>query len=115
MPDDGSGYSARMNDKHRNHGSDERRTAEQAAREQREAEEQRAASRPFEYPYPERRAGVRARRNVREEDADADMAPGVPGGYGTTGGGRPGGTGAARPPRPSRQQRGEGEGDTLEP
>ncbi|MET9256328.1 hypothetical protein ACGFZL_16275 [Streptomyces sp. NPDC048182] len=55
------------------------------------AEDERAAARPFEYPYPERRAGVRATRHISREEADADSVPGVPGGYGTTGGGQPGG------------------------
>ncbi|MEU6095130.1 hypothetical protein [Streptomyces sp. NPDC047079] len=88
--------------------------ARRAAEEQREAERERAASRPFEYPHPERRAGVRARRRISEQEADADTQPGIPGGYGTTGGGQPGGTGAAHPPTP-RRRRGDESGDTPEP
>ncbi|MEW2250075.1 hypothetical protein AB0907_22340 [Streptomyces sp. NPDC006975] len=64
------------------------------------ADEQRAAARPFSYPYDERRAGVRATRHISREQADADSVPGVPGGYGTTGGGQPNSRGAdARPAR----------------
>ncbi|MFJ8544035.1 hypothetical protein ACIRFH_18785 [Streptomyces sp. NPDC093586] len=59
-------------------------------------EEERAAARPFDYPYPERRAGVRATRHISREQADADSVPGVPGGYGTTGGGQPGGRSTPR-------------------
>ncbi|MFE0455734.1 hypothetical protein ACFW2D_31580 [Streptomyces sp. NPDC058914] len=60
----------------------------------RKAEEERAASQPFSYPYPERRANVRATRHISREEADADSVPGVPGGYGTTGGGQPSRTGS---------------------
>ncbi|CAL9340824.1 hypothetical protein SUDANB6_00264 [Streptomyces sp. enrichment culture] len=60
-------------------------------------EEERARSRPFSYPYPERRANVRATRHISREQADADSVPGVPGGYGTTGGGQPGGRSTLRP------------------
>ncbi|MEV5427895.1 hypothetical protein [Streptomyces sp. NPDC052701] len=60
-------------------------------------EEERAAARPFSYPHPERRAGVRATRHISREQADADSVPGVPGGYGTTGGGQAGGRGTPRP------------------
>ncbi|MEU3845304.1 hypothetical protein AB0E88_35405 [Streptomyces sp. NPDC028635] len=64
------------------------------------ADEQRAASRPFSYPHDERRAGVRATRHISREQADAESVPGVPGGYGTTGGGQPNTRGAdARPGR----------------
>ncbi|MFR0355030.1 hypothetical protein [Streptomyces sediminimaris] len=56
------------------------------------AEEERAASRPFSYPYPERRSNVRATRHISREEAEADSVPGVPGGYGTSGGGQPGRT-----------------------
>lgn len=66
-------------------------------REVEQAEEERAAARPFSYPHPERRAGVRATRHISREEADADSVPGVPGGYGTTGGGQAGGRGAPRP------------------
>ncbi|WP_369192899.1 hypothetical protein [Streptomyces djakartensis] len=62
-----------------------------------QAEEERAAARPFSYPYPERRAGVRATRHTSREEADADSVPGVPGGYGTTGGGQAGGRGTPQP------------------
>ncbi|WP_223180630.1 hypothetical protein [Streptomyces griseicoloratus] len=65
---------------------DEARTA-QAARASK-AEEERAGTRPFSYRYPERHANVRATRHITREQADADSVPGVPGGYGTTGGGR---------------------------
>ncbi|MFI1388393.1 hypothetical protein [Streptomyces griseoaurantiacus] len=51
-----------------------------AARSAETADEERAASRPFSYPYPERRAGVRATRHISREEADADSVPGVPGG-----------------------------------
>ncbi|MER7194993.1 hypothetical protein [Streptomyces flaveolus] len=60
-------------------------------------EDERAAARPFEYPYPERHANVRATRHISREQADADSVPGVPGGYGTTGGGQPGGRSTPRP------------------
>ncbi|WP_077797253.1 hypothetical protein [Streptomyces sp. JHA26] len=60
------------------------------------SEEERAAARPFDYPYPERRAGVRATRHISREEADADSVPGVPGGYGTTGGGQAGGRSTPR-------------------
>jgi hypothetical protein len=61
------------------------------------AEEERAAARPFSYPYPERRAGVRATRHISREKADAEGVPGVPGGYGSTGGGQAGGRSTPRP------------------
>ncbi|MGW7262207.1 hypothetical protein [Streptomyces sp. NPDC054842] len=79
--------------------------AEQAARKAREAQEERAESQPFSYPYPERRANVRATRHITAEEADADAVPGVPGGYGSTGGGQPGGSAGINP---------DGEG-TLDP
>jgi hypothetical protein len=60
------------------------RQVEQAAQEAREAEEERAESQPFSYPYPERHANVRAVRHITREEADADVTPGVPGGYGST-------------------------------
>ncbi|WNM32394.1 hypothetical protein RKE30_19240 [Streptomyces sp. Li-HN-5-11] len=60
-------------------------------------EEERAASRPFSYPYPERHANVRATRHISREQADADSTPGVPGGYGTTSGGQPGARSGVRP------------------
>ncbi|MET9778146.1 hypothetical protein ABZ023_28490 [Streptomyces sp. NPDC006367] len=60
------------------------------------SEEERAAARPFDYPYPERHAGVRATRHISREEADADSVPGVPGGYGTTSGGQTGGRGTPR-------------------
>ncbi|MFF8385905.1 hypothetical protein [Streptomyces kanasensis] len=71
----------------------------EAAEAARKAEEERAASQPFSYPYPERRAGVRATRRIDRERADADSVPGVPGGYGTTGGGQPGGSPGIAPDR----------------
>ncbi|GGY11238.1 hypothetical protein [Streptomyces minutiscleroticus] len=80
-------------------GDDAAEKAERAAQERRDAERERAESRPFDYPYPERRANVRARRHISKEEADADMPPGVGGSYGTTGGGQPGGTGVGNPPR----------------
>ncbi|GAB2757775.1 hypothetical protein [Streptomyces bullii] len=61
------------------------------------AEEERAAARPFSYPHPERRAGVRATRHISREQADAESVPGVPGGYGSTGGGQAGGRSTPRP------------------
>jgi hypothetical protein len=64
------------------------------ASEIRESEEERADARPFSYPYPERRSNVRAVRHVSREEADADSVPGVPGGYGTSGGGQPSRTGS---------------------
>ena len=60
----------------------------------RASEEERAAVRPFSYPYPERHSNVRATRHISREKADADSVPGVPGGYGTTGGGQPSRTGS---------------------
>jgi hypothetical protein len=66
-------------------------------REVESAEEERAAARPFSYPHPERRAGVRATRHISRDQADADGVPGVPGGYGTTSGGQAGGRSAPRP------------------
>lgn len=77
--------------------------AGRAARRQRDAERERASAEPFDYPYPERRAGVRARRHISEAAAAADTPPGIPGGYGTTGGGRPGAVGAAH--LPDRERR----------
>ncbi|KOV92967.1 hypothetical protein [Streptomyces sp. NRRL B-3648] len=82
---------------------DEAGAAERAARRQVGADRERANSEPFDHPYPERRAGVRARRRISEAAAVADTPPGIPGGYGTTGGGQPGGTGAAHPPNPERR------------
>ncbi|CAL9304167.1 MULTISPECIES: hypothetical protein [unclassified Streptomyces] len=71
----------------------------EAAEAARRAEEERAGSRPFSYPHGERRAGVRATRHVTREEADADSVPGIPGGYGTTGGGQPGGSPGINPDR----------------
>ncbi|MFP8942363.1 hypothetical protein ACLIYM_13125 [Streptomyces fenghuangensis] len=68
-------------------------------REIREAERERGEARPFDYPYGERRANVRARRRISREEADADMPPGLSGSYGTTGGGQPAGPARARPGR----------------
>ncbi|GAA2446314.1 hypothetical protein [Streptomyces macrosporus] len=68
-------------------------------REFREAERRRAQARPFDYPYGERRANVRARRHISREEADADMPPGLSGSYGTTGGGQPAGPARTRPGR----------------
>ena len=82
----------------------EKREAEQNAVERRE--EERAASRPFGYPYPERHANVRATRHISRERADADSTPGIPGGYGATSGGRPG---AGSGVRPGRDDGGDGE------
>ncbi|MBN3932283.1 hypothetical protein IQ279_22095 [Streptomyces verrucosisporus] len=65
----------------------------------REAERERGEARPFDYPYGERRANVRARRHISREEADADMPPGLSGSYGTTGGGQPAGPAHARPGR----------------
>ncbi|MFE0822261.1 hypothetical protein [Streptomyces sp. NPDC058847] len=62
-----------------------------AARAAEREEKERAEARPFDYRYPERNANVRATRHISREEADADSVPGVPGGYGTTGGGQPGG------------------------
>lgn len=73
------------------------RAREEAAAGQAREEERRAHSQPFHYPGPERRAGVRATRTVSREQADADSVPGVPGGYGTTGGGQPGGSSGIAP------------------
>ncbi|MDT9683183.1 hypothetical protein RND61_14025 [Streptomyces sp. TRM76323] len=88
------------------HDADRRREVDQrsgheaeAAASAHRAEEERAESRPFSYPYPERRAGVRATRHISREEADADSVPGVPGGYGTTGGGQPGGSPGINPDR----------------
>jgi hypothetical protein len=80
-------------------GPHSERQPEQAAQEARKAEEQRAAAQPFSYPYPERRANVRATRHITREEADADVVPGVPGGYGSTGGGQPGGSAGINPDR----------------
>ncbi|MEU2923952.1 hypothetical protein ABZ636_02670 [Streptomyces sp. NPDC007251] len=106
----------RQHDDGRTHGQEHGRrsestpAAEQAARRQRESDRERASAEPFDYPYPERRAGVRARRHVSEAQAAADMPPGIPGGYGTTGGGQPGGTGAAHPPTPTPRDTGSRKG-----
>ncbi|MGX4694192.1 hypothetical protein [Streptomyces sp. JNUCC 63] len=76
----------------------ERREAERSDVERMERrEEERAASRPFSYPYPERHANVRATRHISREQVDADSTPGVPGGYGTTSGGQPGARTSVRP------------------
>ncbi|MFE1912905.1 hypothetical protein [Streptomyces anandii] len=77
------------------HGRGRRAPAGQSEVERRE--EERAASRPFDYPYPERHAHVRATRHISREQADADSTPGVPGGYGTTSGGQPGARSGVRP------------------
>ncbi|WP_189232708.1 hypothetical protein [Streptomyces flaveolus] len=74
----------------------ERREPQDTGRAER-TEEERAAARPFAYPYPERHANVRATRRISREQADADSVPGVPGGYGATGGGQPGGRSTPRP------------------
>jgi hypothetical protein len=84
---------------------DPREAAQAAA----QAEEQRAAARPFSHPRSERRAGVRATRHISREQADAESVPGVPGGYGTTGGGQPN-TGG--PMAPGRDDAGEEAGVT---
>lgn len=80
---------------------DDRRGTQRSAPDQQSEmerrEEERAASRPFDYPYPERHANVRATRHISREQADADSTPGVPGGYGTTSGGQPGARSGVRP------------------
>jgi hypothetical protein len=103
------------NDQERDRQDEKATTAERAARRQREAERERAAAQPFDYPHPERRAGVRARRHISEAQAAADMPPGIPGGYGTTGGGRPGATGAAHPPTPTPRDLAERRKGSAEP
>ncbi|MTE22219.1 hypothetical protein F0L17_24585 [Streptomyces sp. TRM43335] len=80
-------------------GTSRRSTGDDRVREIREEERRRDESRPFDYPYPERRANVRARRHISREEADADMPPGLSGSYGTTGGGQPAGPAHARPSR----------------
>ncbi|GKQ41501.1 hypothetical protein [Streptomyces sp. A012304] len=70
------------------------KTPEPSESDIRRAEEERAAARPFSYPHSERRSNVRATRHISREEADADTVPGVPGGYGTTGGGQPSRTGS---------------------
>ena len=60
----------------------------------REDEEKRAEAQPFSYPYPQRRSNVRAVRHISRAEADEDSVPGVPGGYGTSGGGQPSRTGS---------------------
>ncbi|WP_282797276.1 hypothetical protein [Streptomyces sp. CC224B] len=77
-------------------GEQRQKDAAAASRRARE-EEERAHSQPFDYPGPERRTGVRATRKISREQADADSVPGVPGGYGTTGGGQPGGSAGINP------------------
>ncbi|MGW2954601.1 hypothetical protein [Streptomyces eurythermus] len=91
------------NDRDRDRRSEDATAAGRAARRRREEERERAGAEPFDYPYPERRAGVRARRHISEAQAAADTPPGIPGGYGTTGGGQAGATGAAHPPVPERR------------
>ncbi|MFE2507084.1 hypothetical protein [Streptomyces naganishii] len=80
---------------------DDRRGTQRSAPDQQSEmerrEEERAASRPFDYPYPERHANVRATRHISREQADADSTPGVRGGYGTTSGGQPGARSGVRP------------------
>lgn len=88
-----AGYSPRMT----NERDSDREDPGTATRSAETADEERAASRPFSYPYPERRAGVRATRHISREEADADSVPGVPGGYGSTGGGQPGGSSGTAP------------------
>ncbi|MFB0614456.1 hypothetical protein [Streptomyces sp. AGS-58] len=92
-----------MEDDDRDRQDDNATAAERAARRQLEADRQPASAEPFDHPYPERRAGVRARRHISEAAAAADTPPGIPGGYGTTGGGQSGASGAAHPPSRSRQ------------
>ncbi|MEU9982527.1 hypothetical protein [Streptomyces sp. NPDC050856] len=87
-------------------GPDPDQREKDAAAAARDAEEERARAQPFSYPYPERRAGVRATRHITREQADADSVPGVPGGYGTTGGGQPAANDAGLGP---------GRPDTLDP
>ncbi|MGW3209927.1 hypothetical protein [Streptomyces sp. NPDC001135] len=115
-----------MSDKDRTHDDEDRgrqaeraATAERGAHRRRETERERAAAQPFDHPYPERRAGIRARRHMSEAQAAADLPPGIPGGYGTTGGGRTGATGAAHPPKhrdaTSRRAPGKPDGDDQGP
>ncbi|MFE5186388.1 hypothetical protein [Streptomyces sp. NPDC056628] len=82
----------------RNHENDD---SGRAARKALAEEEERARSQPFghPYPYPERRVNVRATRRISREEADADLTPDVPGGHGSTGGGRPGGSPGLTPDR----------------
>ncbi|WP_326600367.1 hypothetical protein [Streptomyces sp. NBC_01803] len=67
-------------------GEENRKKLDKAVEEQRETDRERRVSRPFDYPYAERRAGVRARRHISRDRADADIPPGITGGYGATGG-----------------------------
>lgn len=80
-------------------GNPEHEPENEKAREFREAERRREQARPFDYPYAERRANVRARRHISRAEADADMPPGLSGSYGTTGGGQPAGPARTRPGR----------------
>ncbi|SEC28537.1 hypothetical protein SAMN05216532_0974 [Streptomyces sp. 2231.1] len=61
----------------------------------------RAGAEPSCPPLPEHLDGPpRTRRHSGGGQAVADVPPGIPGGYGTTAGGRPGAAGHARPPLP---------------
>lgn len=73
----------------RGHAQSMRKPDRKPESEIREAEQERAEDQPFSYPYPERRPNVRAVRHITREQADADSIPGVPAGYGTSGGGQP--------------------------
>ncbi|WP_059007685.1 hypothetical protein [Streptomyces specialis] len=74
-----------------------RKKRDKAVEERRETDRERGASRPFDYPYGERRAGVRARRHISREQADGDIPPGIAGGYGATGGTHQGSGSLAEP------------------
>ncbi|POM26554.1 hypothetical protein BTM25_09550 [Actinomadura rubteroloni] len=67
--------------------NDNRRSARELAEE--------LASNPDDPRFRNRRPGIRATRRISREDADADTA-GMEGGFGTTGGGSPGGSGFGR-------------------
>ncbi|MEU0007308.1 hypothetical protein ABZ079_24280 [Streptomyces sp. NPDC006314] len=67
--------------------------AERAAQRRHAAERGGAAAQPSEYPYPERRAGGPGPAPHQRAGAAADTPPGIPGGEGTTGGGRSGSAG----------------------
>ncbi|MFF9157226.1 hypothetical protein ACF1AB_33965 [Streptomyces sp. NPDC014846] len=60
----------------------------------------RAGAEPSWPPLPDLPDGPRARRRIGGGQAVADVPPGIPGGYGTTAGGRPGAAGRALPPLP---------------
>ncbi|MGK5532762.1 hypothetical protein [Streptomyces sp. URMC 129] len=92
----------------KNEEEEKRKKRDKAVEERRETDRERGASRPFDYPYGERRAGVRARRHISRERADSDTQPGIPGGYGATGGGQPAGGPAEQEERGEGGRAGEG-------